>query len=71
MLSYLVMFRTQFLTLDIFSLIIRYNQMRADPKLCFLSRCGPPDATDYSEDGKHEKGSFEQDDSKLDFDEDR
>jgi len=45
--------------------------MRADPKLCFLTRCGPPDSTDYYEDGKHEKGSFEQDDSKLDFDDDR
>lgn len=21
----------------------KYNQMRQDPKLCFLSRCGPPD----------------------------
>jgi hypothetical protein len=41
--------------------------MRADPKLCFLARCGPPDMTDDDQ----KKGSFEQDDLKLDFDEDR
>ena len=43
--------------------------MRADPKLSFLARCGPPDATESNDDQM--KGSFEQDDSKLDFDEDR
>jgi len=40
--------------------------MRGDPKLCFLSKCGPPDNNE-----EEKKGSFEQDDSKLDDDEDR
>ncbi len=43
--------------------------MRSDPRLSFLARCGPPDSTEGQEESK--KGSFEQDDSKLDFDEDR
>ena len=57
------------LKLTILILISRYNLMRSDPRLCFLARCGPPDTTESQEESK--KGSFEQDDSKLDFDEDR
>ena len=40
--------------------------IRGDPKLCFLSKCGPPETVD-----EEKKGSFDQDDSKLDFDDDR
>ena len=40
--------------------------IRGDPKLCFLSKCGPPESTD-----EEKKGSFDQDDSKLDMDDDR
>jgi chromodomain-helicase-DNA-binding protein 7 len=27
----------------------RYNMMRLDPELCFLSRCGPPDSSELEE----------------------
>jgi hypothetical protein len=45
--------------------------MRSDPQLSFLAKCGPPDANEPTDEAKAAKGSFELDDSKLDFDEDR
>ena len=49
----------------------RYNLIRSDPQLSFLAKCGPPDSNEPSDEAKAAKGSFELDDSKLDFDEDR
>ena len=42
----------------------KYNQMRADPSLCFLNLCGPPNAKDLLEEQRREEegGDMEEDD---------
>ena len=52
-----------------FDIIFRFDLMRQDPHLCFLSRCGPPSS---NEEGANGNKTFEGDDTlKLDEDEDR
>ena len=36
--------------------------MRMDPELCFLSRCGPPDAADLQEELKYSRNPDDDDD---------
>ena len=37
----------------------KYNQMRADPSLCFLNLCGPPNAKDLLEEQRRiEEGGY-------------
>nr|XP_040572938.1 uncharacterized protein LOC121121997 isoform X2 [Lepeophtheirus salmonis] len=48
----------------------RYNMMRLDPDLSFLSRCGPPDSADIQEELKAAHSVEPDDNSKLDEEED-
>ena len=49
----------------------RYNMMRLDPDLCYLTRCGPPDTADIQEELKATQNPDPDENSKLDDDEDR